>query len=90
MAEVRFEDLILGDVIVSFDGQAVELFIGDRPSERFHRLMLTIQISGPTKKGNYVVDLSHSVSGRGGVKLSVAGADWPNVEPLAAALLGDT
>jgi hypothetical protein len=90
VAEVRFEDLILGDVIVSFDGQAVELFIGDRPSERFHRLMLTIQISGPTKKGNYVVDLSHSVSGRGGVKLSVAGADWPNVEPLAAALLGDT
>jgi len=80
--ETRFRDLILGDVIVSFDGRVVEFFGANMPG-RLHRLMLSMQVSGPTKKGNYVVDLSNKVSG-GGVQLSIAGDDWPNVEPLVA------
>jgi hypothetical protein len=81
--EVRFQDLIRGDVIVSFDGQVVELFGSPPVVLRIHRLMLGMQISGPTEKGNYVVDLSRTVGG-GGVQLSISGNDWPNVEPLVA------
>jgi hypothetical protein len=81
--EVRFQDLILGDVILSFDGQAVELFGSTPVGRRIHRLMLAMQVSGPTQRGNYVVDLSRTVGG-GGVQLSVAGNDWPNVEPVVA------
>ena len=83
MREVGFRDLIFGDVILSFDGQAVEIFGKTPVARRIHRLMLGMQVSGPTKNGNYVVDLSHTVGG-GGVELSIAGNDWPNVEPLVA------
>lgn len=83
MGETAFRDLILGDVILSFDGQVVELFGKTPVARRIHRLMLGMQVSGPTKKGNYVVDLSHTVGG-GGIELSVAGSDWPNVELLVS------
>lgn len=83
MPETRFRDLILGDVILSFDGQVVELFGSTPVAERIHRLMLAMQVSGPTERGNYVVDLSRTAGG-GGVQLSIVGADWPNVEPVIA------
>ncbi|HUF84294.1 MAG TPA: hypothetical protein VMQ81_06840 [Acidimicrobiia bacterium] len=81
MRETRFRDLILGDVILSFDGHVVELFGSTAVTPRIHRLMLAMQVSGPTERGNYVVNLSRTVGG-GGVELSIAGNDWPNVEPL--------
>jgi hypothetical protein len=81
--ETAFRDLILGDVILSYDGQVVELFGSTPVARRIHRLMLAMQVSGPTERGNYVVDLSRTVGG-GGVKLSIAGNDWPNVEPVIA------
>jgi len=81
--EAAFQDLILGNVIVTFDGRVVEFF-GENMPGRFHLLMLSMQVSGPTNNGNYVVDFSNKFSGRGGVKLSIAGNDWPDVEPLVA------
>lgn len=81
--EAVFQDLIYGNVIVAFDGEVVELFGKGPVARRIHRRMLGVQVSGPTTKGNYVVDLSQTVGG-GGVELSVAGSDWPNVEPLVS------
>lgn len=83
MPETVFRDLIHGDVILSFDGQVVELFGKTPVARRIHRRMLGMQVSGPTQRGNYVVDLSHTVGG-GGVQLSIAGNDWPKVEPVIA------
>jgi hypothetical protein len=48
--EAAFRDLILGDVILSFDGHVVELFGSTPVAQRIHRLMLSMQISGPTAK----------------------------------------
>jgi hypothetical protein len=55
--EAAFHDVIFGHVIITFDGQVVELFGKGPVARRIHRRMLGVEVSGPTAKGNCVVDL---------------------------------
>jgi hypothetical protein len=79
MDEVEFEDAIFGKVILAFDGRVLEFF---RPGlgsvYRLHvRQLARVEQSGPDRKGNYTADFCPIA--RGGFKLTVPGASWPQV-----------
>jgi hypothetical protein len=80
--EAAFRDLVLGDAIVTFDGRVVEFF-GEHMPGRVHLPMLGMQASGRRTRG---LRCGLLVQGRraGYVRSSIAGNDWPNLEPLVA------
>jgi hypothetical protein len=74
MAELAFEDLILGSVVRSIEGRVVEYFTERHGSGgRVHLSQLHCTTAGPNCKGHYEVSISPSPSGQGGFKITVDG-----------------
>jgi hypothetical protein len=82
--ELAFEDLIHGQVIVTFDGHVVEVFRqGVGSITRIHLWQLQCEATGPNRKGYYEVKFSIAPWG-GGVDLTVTGETWHALQPLVA------
>ena len=88
MIEARFEDTIIGDCLLSFDGRIAERFSWrESAPERLHIAMLVVEIGEPNRKGvREVWCTAHPNKRGGGFRLAIADADWPTVEPVIAAI----
>lgn len=90
MIEAHYEDDVLGEVVLAFDGRVLELFQWRTADpQRLHALLLHVHAEEPDRKGRRAVHLTTRPGGRGGgVRLSVRGEDWTRVQPVleAAAL----
>ena len=84
MSELAFEDLILGQVVLAFEGRVVELFRqGVGSVSRIHVRQLQCEATGPTRRGNYEVKFSVLPWG-GGFDLAVNAETWVGLQPLVA------
>jgi hypothetical protein len=84
--ELAFEDLILGQIVLTFDGHVVELFRqGVGSVKRIHVRQLICEATGPTGRGNYQVKFSVQPWG-GGFDLAVAPETWVGLQPVIAAI----
>jgi hypothetical protein len=83
MTEVAYEDYLLGEVIVSFDGRVVEVFRRDViDTLRAHARQLHVEVSGPDRRGRHTIEFATTSRGRGGFKLTVPGEAWDDVSAL--------
>lgn len=87
MIEAHYEDDVLGEAVLAFDGRVLEL-LQWRTAEpqRLHVLMLHVRAEDPDRKGRRAVHLTTRPGGRGGgVRLSVREEDWARVQPVLEA-----
>ena len=89
MVEVSFEDYLLGEVIVAWDGRVVELFRRDvAETTRVHVGQLELETHGPDRRGRHTVDFATTTRGRGGFKLTVPAEAWDETQSLLDAISG--
>lgn len=82
--ELAFEDLIHGQVVLTFDGHVVECFKQGLGSiSRIHLRQLLCEATGPNRKGHYEVKFSIAPWG-GGFDITVAAETWSSLQPLVA------
>ena len=78
MNELAYVDPAQGDVVITFDGRVVELFVNGKASiARVHVQQLYLEAKGPHRKGFYEVDFNSSPNGLGGFNTYVPGEAWP-------------
>ena len=83
MREVGFDDYLLGEVIVAWDGRVVELFRRDvSETVRVHIGQLELATHGPDRRGRHTVDFATTTRGRGGFKLTVPAEAWDDTKAL--------
>ena len=83
MREVEFEDYLLGEVIVAWDGRVVELFRRDvAETTRVHVRQLELVTHEPDRRGRHTVDFATTTRGRGGFKLTVPSEAWDDAKSL--------
>jgi hypothetical protein len=81
--EVSFEDYLLGEVIVAWDGRVVVLFRRDVAEvTRVHVRQLELATHGPDRRGRHTVDFATTTRGRGGFKLTVPAEAWDEAKAL--------
>jgi hypothetical protein len=84
--ELAFEDLVHGQVVLTFDGHVVEFFRqGAGSLVRIHILQLVCEATGPNRKGYYEVKFS-VLPGRGGFDVTVTAETWVGLQPVIAAI----
>lgn len=87
MGELAFQDVILGNVLLSIEGRVVEYFTESHGSvSRVHFGQLHCRTTGPNQRGYYEVNVSSSPSGQGGFTIIVDGSSWRALAPMIAAL----
>jgi hypothetical protein len=87
MTEVEFEDYLLGEVIVAFDGRVVEVFRRDVVETfRAHVRQLHLEKTGPDRRGRHTVEFATTSRGRGGFKLTVPPESWEQMAGFVAAV----
>jgi hypothetical protein len=85
--EVSFEDYLLGEVIVAWDGRVVELFRRDvAETTRVHIRHLELETHGPDRRGRHTVDFATTTRGRGGFKLTVPPEAWDETKEFIDAI----
>jgi hypothetical protein len=81
--EVSFDDYLLGEVIVAWDGRVVELFRRDvAETTRVHVRQLELELHAPDRRGRHTVDFATTTRGRGGFKLTVPPEAWDEAKSL--------
>ena len=89
MHELAFQDLVHGQVVLTFDGRVIEFFRqGVGSISRIHLRQLLCEATGPNRKGYYEVKFSIAPWG-GGFDLTVTGETWASLQPLVAEIYAE-
>ncbi len=77
MPEARFRDLVHDQVVITFDGNALEVFTERHASvKRFHVSMLDLSFDGPDRNGRYRINISTGRSTGAGFEANLDAAGW--------------
>lgn len=88
MPDIAYEDSVLGESVLAFDGRILEQFTWQSASTgRLISSQLHVEVKGPDRKGRRSIMFTTRPSGRGGgFHASVDEAGWALIEPLVEQL----